>query len=61
MKSLKGMHRLALKTTVRERLNSLYAAVKLAPGTCHSASCARNSPPASEHEHAQVSWLALAP
>jgi len=46
MKSLKGMHRLALKTTVRERLHALYAAVKLAPGTRHRASCARNSSPA---------------
>ena len=55
MQSLKGMHRLALKTTVRERLHSLYAAVKLAPGTRHSASCARNAPPAREHEHAPVS------
>ena len=36
MQSLKGMHRLTLKTTVRERLHSLYAAVKLAPGTRHS-------------------------
>ena len=55
MQSLKGMHRLTLKTTVRERLHSLYAAVKLAPGTRHSASCVRNAPPASEHEHAPVS------
>jgi hypothetical protein len=55
MQSLKGMHRLALKTTVRERLHSLYAAVKLAPGMRHRASCARNSPPASAHEHAPVS------
>ena len=55
MKLRKGMPRLALKTTVRERVHSLYAAVKLAPGTRHSASCARHSPPASEHEQAQVS------
>ena len=55
MKSRNGMPGLALKTTVREGVHSLYAAVKLAPGTRHSASCARNSPPASEHEHAQVS------
>jgi hypothetical protein len=55
MKSRKGRHRLALKTTGRERVHSLYAAVQLAPGTRHIASCARNAPPASEHEHAPVS------
>ena len=61
MKSRKGLHRLALKTTMSERLHALCTAVQLAPGTRPSASCARNAPPASKHAHAQVSCLALAP